>query len=53
MPVVGGLDIHRKRLTFDYPGTMTGQVSRLAGPVRRAQRRGVRDGGVHRVAVRG
>jgi hypothetical protein len=28
MPVVGGLDIHRKQLTFDYPGTVTGQVTR-------------------------
>jgi transposase len=28
MPVVGGLDIHRKQITFDYPGTVTGQVRR-------------------------
>ena len=28
MPIVGGLDIHRKQLTFDYPGTETGQVRR-------------------------
>ncbi len=28
MPVVGGLDIHRKQLTFDYPGTVTGEVKR-------------------------
>jgi hypothetical protein len=28
MPIVGGLDIHRKQLTFDYPGTVTGQVRR-------------------------
>jgi transposase len=28
MSIVGGLDIHRKQLTFDYPGTATGQVRR-------------------------
>src|SRR5580658_8780696 len=28
MPIVGGLDIHRKQITFDYPGTGTGQVCR-------------------------
>jgi hypothetical protein len=28
MSIVGGLDIHRKQLTFDYPGTVTGQVVR-------------------------
>jgi transposase len=28
MPIVGGLDIHRKQLTFDYLDTMTGQVCR-------------------------
>ncbi len=28
MPIVGGLDIHRKQTTFDYPGTETGQVQR-------------------------
>src|SRR5271169_4767105 len=28
MPIVGGLDIHRKQVTFDYPGTVTGQVRR-------------------------
>src|SRR5215470_18555934 len=28
MPVVGGLGIHRKQITFDYPGTVTGQVRR-------------------------
>jgi transposase len=28
MPIVGGLDIHRKQVTFDYPGTGTGQVRR-------------------------
>ena len=28
MPIVGGLDIHRKQLTFDYLGTETGEVKR-------------------------
>ena len=28
MPIVGGLDIHRKQITFDYLDTVTGQVSR-------------------------
>jgi transposase len=28
MPIVGGLDIHRKQLTFDYPGTVSGEVKR-------------------------
>jgi transposase len=28
MPIVGGLDIHRKQITFDYLDTETGQVSR-------------------------
>ena len=28
MPIVGGLDIHRKQITFDYPDTGTGQVQR-------------------------
>jgi transposase len=28
MSIAGGLDIHRKQLTFDYPGTVTGQVVR-------------------------
>ena len=50
MPIVGGLDIHRKQITFDYLDTVTGQVCRgqispadrehlrggLAGPVRPA-----------------
>jgi hypothetical protein len=46
MPIVGGLDIYRKQITFDYLDTVTGQVRRgriapgrpgafagLAGPV--------------------
>ena len=28
MPIVGGLDIHRKQLTFDYLDTVTGEVKR-------------------------
>jgi transposase len=28
MPIVGGVDIHRKQLTFDYLDTVTGQVTR-------------------------
>jgi transposase len=28
MPIVGGLDIHRKQLTFDYLDTVTGEVQR-------------------------
>src|SRR3974377_941402 len=28
MPIVGGLDIHRKQITFDYLDTGTGQVCR-------------------------
>jgi transposase len=28
MPIVGGLDIHRKQITFGYPGAVTGQVRR-------------------------
>jgi transposase len=48
MPIAGGLDIHRKQITFDYLDTGTGQVQRgqvspadrgapagLAGPVQR------------------
>jgi len=27
-PIVGGLDIHRRQLTFDYLDTVTGQVRR-------------------------
>src|SRR6516162_6999124 len=28
MPIVGGLDIHRKQITFDYLDTVTGQLRR-------------------------
>src|ERR1700758_4341600 len=36
MPIVGGLDIHRKQITFDYLDTETGEVQR--GQVRPADR---------------
>jgi transposase len=28
MSIVGGLDIHRKQITFDYPDTVSGEVRR-------------------------
>jgi transposase len=28
MPIVGGMDIHRKQLTFDYVDTGTGRLER-------------------------
>ena len=28
MPIVGGVDICRKQITFGYPGTVTGEVRR-------------------------
>jgi len=37
MSIVGGFDIHRKQITFDYVDTVTGQVSR--GQVTSADRR--------------
>ena len=40
MPIVGGLDIHRKRITFDYLDTVTGEVRR--GQVAPADRAHVR-----------
>ena len=40
MPIVGGLDIHRKQITFDYPGTVTGEVRR--GQVAPADRQHLR-----------
>ena len=36
MSIVGGLDIHRKQITFDYLATMTGEVQR--GQARPADR---------------
>ena len=40
MPIVGGLDIHRKQITFDYLDTMTGEVRR--GQIAPADREHVR-----------
>ncbi len=41
MPIVGGLDIHRKQLTFDYLDTLTGEVRRgQIAPADRAHLRG-------------
>jgi transposase len=40
MPIVGGLDIHRKQITFDYLDTGTGQVQR--GQIAPADREHVR-----------
>jgi hypothetical protein len=41
MPIIGGLDIHRRQLTFDYPGTVTGQARR--GQVAPADREHIRN----------
>ncbi len=38
MAIVGGMDIHRKQITFDYLDTGSGEVSR--GQVRPADRAG-------------
>ena len=40
MPIVGGLDIHRKQITFDYLDTVTGEVGR--GQIAPADRQHVR-----------
>jgi len=40
MPIVGGLDIHRKQITFDYLDTATGEVRR--GQIAPADRKHVR-----------
>ena len=41
MPIVGGLDIHRKQITFDYLDTVTGEVKRgQIAPADRAHLRG-------------
>src|SRR5512144_1426772 len=37
MSIVGGFDVHRKQITFDYVDTVTGEVSR--GQVTGANRR--------------
>ena len=65
MGIVGGLDIHRRQITFDYLDTGTGEVSRgKIAPADRQQvrswlehfegreRRGLRPGGRHRLALR-
>ena len=65
MAIVGGLDIHRKQITFDYLDTATGELQRgQIAPADRAhlaawlarrfpggQDFRLRAGGVHRVAV--
>ena len=44
MPIVGGLDIHRKQITFDYLDTATGEVRRgQIAPADRAHLRGEAD----------
>jgi len=40
MPIVGGLDIHRKQITFDHLDTVTGEVKR--GQIAPADREHVR-----------
>src|SRR6266480_888084 len=43
MPIVGGLDIHREQITFDYLDTVTGEVKRgQIAPPDRAHLRGWR-----------
>ena len=37
MPIVGGLDVHRKQLTFDYVDSATGELQR--GKITPADRR--------------
>ena len=41
MPIVGGLDIHRKQMTFDYVDTDTGEIQR--GQIAPADRSHVAD----------
>jgi transposase len=50
MPIVGGLDIHRKQITFDYLDTVTGEVRR--GQIAPADREHLR-GWLARFAGRG
>ena len=46
MPIVGGLDIHRKQITFDYLDTVTGEVQRgQIAPADRAHLRGLAGAG--------
>ena len=64
MTIVGGFDVHRKQITFEYVDTDTGEVrSGQISPATRESLRawlgehcprrgcGVRGGGLHRVAV--
>ena len=66
MTIVGGFDVHRKQLTFDYMDSETGEVR--SGQIRPATRKtlrnwldehcpgrgcGVRGGGLYRMAVCG
>jgi hypothetical protein len=68
MSIVGGFDVHRRQITFDYidididigrfqrpdhPGVPSGAAPVAGSAVRRADRRGVRGRGLHRMAVRG
>lgn len=41
MPIVGGIDIHRRQLTYDYLDTVTGQIR--TGQIRPADREHLRD----------
>jgi hypothetical protein len=65
MSIVGAFDVHRRQLTFEYPGTVTGELKR--GRVVPAGRQRLREwlarfaghgdvhfaGGLHRLAVCG
>ena len=66
MTIVGGFDVHRKQITFDYVDSDSGEVRSVRSVRRHAQllralagqalpRRGCGfcGGGLHRVAVRG
>ncbi len=50
MPIVGGLDIHRKQLTFDYVDTVTGELQR--GQIAPADRAHLADWLARRLAGR-
>jgi transposase len=41
MPIVGGLDVHRKQITFEYLDTVTGEVQR--GQIAPSDRAHLRD----------
>jgi hypothetical protein len=42
--IVGGFDVHRKQITFDYVDSVTGEVR--SGQIRQATRRTLRPGWV-------